>query len=367
MLMLFAQFSTRFAASEVWNRVFPKGEWHGANLAPIGGSITIDEALLAEMVANWRSAGSPPLPIYKTHLHLQDDLKPLERVELEKAYGYLTDFRVTAEGLEARTEWTAAGKATVDAGEFAFWSPEWQPKHKDRRTGETKGWWLSAVALCSDPFFNSMPPVAASQKPTDTTPTKEQHMFTKEQLEALRASLGLKADASAEEILAAATKKGTDESAATITAAVKAHVEPLSAQLKAAQEETAKLSAALLERDVDALVVKAKAGDGKQGRAIPDTVVALAKKLAKSEGLKAATDLLEAIPLSVPMVAAGLTPPPGTGNTLTAAAATAQLDALVAKEMEKGLSFRDAHRTVNRANKALADVAYSTTTTPTEA
>lgn len=343
-LILRAQFAGRIVASEAWNLLFPKGTWHGENLRPIGGSITIDDAMLEEMVANWRGASAPPLPVYKTHAHLDEDVSALERAELSKAYGYLTDFRVTAAGLEAKTEWTPAGKRMVDEGEFAFWSPEWQPRHRDRRTGEAKGWWLSGTALCSNPFFDSMPqlaaqempPVAASaddaeEKSTEPTLTKEQHM-TKEQLEALRASLGLAADATMEQII----KASADQRAALVASEAKlkdstptaevitAAVAPVKAQIETLQAELAKRDAAILERDVEALVATAKRGDGKSGRAINDTLVATAKKLARGEGgLVEAKAFLEAIPMSVPLKATGVSG--GDGEPLTAETAGKKL------------------------------------------
>lgn len=316
--MLRAQFSHALSAEGKWNLLFPRGTWHGANLAPIGGSINLDSGLLDEMVANWEAAGKPKLPVRKTHRHLDDDVPAKDRLELEKSFGWLTDLRVTAQGLEALTEWTPAGKAAVEGGEFAFWSPEWQPRHRDRRTGETKGWWLSGTALTNDPFFNEMPPVAASaddaeEKSTDPT-HKEQHM-TKEQLEALRTKLGLAADATVEQILTASSKlveerdtlKAETSKPATLPAEViTAAVAPVKAQVDALTAELAKRDAALLERDVEAIVATAKRGDGKTGRAINDVLVATAKKLAATDSLKAAADFLEALPLSVPLAAVGV-------------------------------------------------------------
>lgn len=151
--------------------------------------------------------------------------------------------------------------------------------------------------------------------------------MNEEQLKALRAKLGLAADATPEQCIAAAhiaptvTASATD--AATLTAAVKAAVEPLEAKLKASDEEAAKLKTALLERDVEALVATAKRGDGKLGRAINDTLTATAKKLAATEGLKAAEDFLNALPASVPLAPVGT---PGTVEApLTADAAGKKL------------------------------------------
>ena len=86
-------------------------------------------------------------------------------------------------------------------------------------------------------------------------------------------------------------------------------------------------------RDVDALVVKAKMGDGKTGRAIPDLLVATAKDIAKTKGLKASQDFLEAIPLTVPTQAVGAT---GSTEPLTASAASEQLKAEAEKLQKDG-------------------------------
>ena len=350
-----AQFSNRFAASEVWNLLFPKGTWHGENLRPIGGSITIDDAMLSEMVANWRAAGAPPLPVYKTHGHLDADVSALERAELSKAYGYLTDFRVTAAGLEAKTEWTPAGKRMVDEGEFAFWSPEWQPQHRDRRTGDLKGWWLSGTALCSNPFFQEMPPVAAATNPTEQPAAQEQHPMNEEQLKALRAKLGLAAGATVEEVLAAAEKRTNDvatltaqaakapDTKALVAEAVKAAVEPMVAELAATKK-------ALLEKEVDSLIASAKRGDGKNGRALVDEKVRpvllklVAAESSQAEGLKAAAAYLEAIPCTVPVVAAGVpgvatdeSPKSAHEKLLAAADANAKAGLTGSAAMEKAL------------------------------
>ena len=104
------------------------------------------------------------------------------------------------------------------------------------------------------------------------------------------------------------TLKATAEKQPTLTAAVqeavKAAVEPLNAQLKAAD-------AKLLELEVTGLIATAKRGDGKQGRAIVDEKVKpvllklIAAESSRDEGLKAASAYLEAIPCTVPMAAKG--------------------------------------------------------------
>lgn len=347
--ILRAQFSSPFkaAASEgKYNLLFPRGTWHGANLAPVGGSIDLDSGILDEMVANWEAAGRPRLPVRVTHRHLDDDVPAKDRPALEKAVGWLTDLRVTAQGLEALTEWTPAGKAAVDAGEFAFWSPEWQPKHRDRRTGDVKGWWLSGTALTNDPFFHEMPPVAASTTPAETTePNQQEQHMNEKQLEALRASLGLAADATVEQILKASAERGAEiatlkaeavklKASNTPAEVITAAVAPIKAQVDTLTAELAKRDAALLERDVTDAVAKAKRGDGKMGRTIPEKLVAHAMRVAKSDGLAAAVEFLEAIPATVPTQEMGVTTKED--GALTASAAQAKLDAFAADLRSKG-------------------------------
>lgn len=335
---LCGSFGTELDAGEGkrWNVLFPRGTWHGRNLKPIGGSITLDDKMFEEMIANWSAAGKPKLPIRKTHLHLVKD-----DPDLQASFGDLEDFRVTTAGLEALTDWNDDGRALVKSRKFRSWSPEWQPSHEDRRTGEAKGWWLSGTALTNDPFFSSMPHLAAAE-PLHPPAAKEQPM--NEQQKQLRASLGLAETATDAEVLAAQTKR--NEQISTLTAEVTklkgdapnadvitAAVAPLQAQVTTLQADLKKRDDALLERDVDALVVKAKMGDGKTGRAIPDLLVATAKDIAKTKGLKASQDFLEAIPLTVPTQAVGAT---GSTEPLTASAASEQLKAEAEKLQKDG-------------------------------
>ena len=359
--VLRAQFSSAFASdSGCWNLLFPRGEWHGANLAPIGGRIVIDDAMLDEMVANWADAGKPPLPIRKTHRHLDDDVPAVDRLELERAYGFLTDLRITAQGLEALTEWSPAGQAEVKSGAFAFWSPEWQPKHKDRRTGAARGWWLSGTALTNDPFFNEMPPVAASAddaETTDTNPSKEKHM-TPELKKRMKAALKLADECGDEEMTAACEKMAAGYVAAAaasddkLTAAMTATVEPLKAQLSAAMAESAGLKAKLEDKEIESLLASAKA-DGRAIEPLKEFII----EAFRSGGVEKALKLIASAPV-VPLAPIGV----GAGNQDTSATdARAKFFALIETKLKAGASSVEAYRTVTAEHRELAESVFTST------
>lgn len=339
--VLFGAFQARASldagAEPKWNLIFPRGKWHGPNFEKLGGSFVVDEAFITEVIENWRAAGKPRLPVRWTHEHLRNK-DPEKTALLDRKAANVIELRATEAGLEGLTDWKPAGAKDIADGVFDAWSAEWAPRHINRLTGKVGGWFLSGIALTSDPYFNLMPPVAASAHAEEqsTEPThKEQHM-TKEQLEALRASLGLAADATVEQILKASAElraeaatlraeaeklKASSTPAEVITAAVA----PIKAQVDSLTAELAKRDAAILERDVEALVATAKRGDGKLGRAINDTLIATAKKLAASGGLKEAQGFLEALPLTVPLTASAPPAPVGDGAPLTAEAAQKKL------------------------------------------
>lgn len=356
-------FGTRVESGEgkVWNLLFPKGEWHGENLRPIGGSIVIDDAMLEDMVSNWREAGRPPLPIRKTHLHLEVE-PSAELTELEAAYGLLEDFRITAEGLEALTSWSDEGRAEVRSGRWNFWSPEWQPKHVDRRTGDVKGWWLSGTALTNSPFFNSMPRVAASVVVASThSPVTKEKSMNPELKKRLKMALKCAEDCSDEEMVMSAEKMVAPSTAPlqetpteSITAAVRMAVTPLELKLKASEEETAKLKASLVSRDVEALISDAKLA-GKPVEPMREFVTAAAMR----DGIDAAKKLVAALPVVISTKEQGLSGKDENAESLQASQAE-YFEKLEAFAKANNLATAAATRLFNRDNAALAKRAFST-------
>lgn len=362
--LLRCSFQTRLDATgdgPKWNLLFPRGEWHGANLEPIGGSIVLDDALFADMVGNWKAAGRPPLPIRKTHLHLEPDVEPVDRLELEAAYGLLTDLRVTAEGLEALTEWNELGRADVKSGKYNFWSPEWAPSHTDRRTGEARGWWLQGTALTNDPFFHTMPRVAASH----VVPPLKGKTMNPELLKRLKAALKMPEECSDEDLVASCEKAmaATVSASVATTEAITAAVSPLQASLTAARAEVealkaeaAKATAAVLDRDVEALMLSAK-GEGKAVEPLRTFIVSAAKR----DGLDAAKALVAALPATVPLKETGVSGDEKSAPEALKAAVAEYGEKLSAFAKERNMSVASAAHLFHRAEPELAKRAFALT------
>ncbi len=274
-----------------WNMLMPIGQWHRSDF-PEGG-IKVDASLVAKFVANWKANGSPALPV--DYHHEEGDI----------ASGWIEQLEARADGLWGATKWTKTARAHILDDEYRYLSPTFALESTDRRSGKPQGPWLYGAALLNDPFFDSMPRVAASVDLSSTqTPkapvAKEQHLNRK----LLCARLGLGEDATDEQINAALAKPAVIEAAAkpdaaVITAAVEAAIAPLKgafdAQAKALTASNARIDELIEQKataEVDALVdglLHGKWNGGKQGHIIAsqaDQVKAYAKALGVAEAQK---------------------------------------------------------------------------------
>lgn len=282
-----------------WNLLFPRGQWYGANLAPLGGSINLTDAVFAEMVNNWKAAGGPPLPIWFNHP--DDSDAPSE--ERKKAAGWFEDLRIGTDGLEALTRWTPNARAHIQADEYRYFSPEWAQQHTDRRTGEKRGWWLYGAALLNDPFFNELPRVAAADS---THPTPKEEQMTPEMKKRLCAALGLPETTPDEEVLVAVEAKVKTEPPDKTQAKLKEHAElvaaPLRETLAAATKRVEALEALNAKLETERFAAEAKALCEelvKAGQVLPahtEKVVAFAKKTSLAE----AREVYGALPKTPP-------------------------------------------------------------------
>lgn len=296
-----------------WNVLIPMGEYHGPTLAPLGGKFNFTAEFFEQLVANWKANGSFRVPVRWSHEH-EHNTDPAKVRDLDRKAANITDLRVTASGLEAFTNWNASGKRDVESGEFDSWSAEFRMRHLNRLTGEVGGPLLTGVGLTNDPFFNLMPPVAASAgaDSTDTNPNQEQQM-NPEQLKKWALSLGLSADATIDQCVACSNAKIADAEARVLASAKNVPAEVITAAVKPVQDQVIALEAKLkaeqdkgLERDVDAAIEAGKHNDGKMGRAITAELREFIMATAKSPaGIDGAKKLIAAIPASVPMTAVG--------------------------------------------------------------
>lgn len=166
--------------------------------------------------------------------------------------------------LFADVQWTPRAAESIKAGEYRFISPEWNTKWKDKTTGAVKkGARLFAAALTNRQFFDEMDPVVlcdegieallANDDTTHGREAKKEETMSK----AIAEALGLKADASEDEISAAIKKQTDDAVAAALEAAPKPDPVAPDATLVANAAAGAKAATELFELKRDTLLDKA--------------------------------------------------------------------------------------------------------------
>lgn len=163
--------------------------------------------------------------------------------------------------------WTERARQMLDAGEYRYQSPVFA---YDRATGAVRE--VLHAALTNTPALDGLPEVAARAAARYQLHAAEEALvMTPEQLAALRAALGLPADAAADSVLtaAAALKAQAGAAAAQVAALKAAAPDPAQyapvAALTALQAEVAALRSAQAGRELDALVTAALS----DGRLLP--------------------------------------------------------------------------------------------------
>jgi hypothetical protein len=329
------------AAGRVWCQLFPLGEWHRQDFP--GGKLMLTPALFGEFIQNWKAGGSPSLPVDYNH----DEDGP--------ASGWIEDLRISEAGeLEGAVKWTESAAAAIKADEKRYLSPTWSMSHSNRRTGAKGGPWLYGAALLNDPFYDSMPRVAAS-----AAPTPENNMEFKKKL---CAAMGLPEETSDDELCAAyvaackATASATEETGkltASLTAAAESTAK-LQARVTELETNEKKHAADLAERDFEAAFT-ASLSEGHQG--LPDMKDTL-KAIASSINLDAAKKVMASLP-KLPMTEKGIagkeTPP--------AAAQVGEMESYITEQMKAGKSFVEAQRSANIVKRSVVEAAFTSTTT----
>ncbi len=348
----------RDAEGRVWCQVFPTGEWARKDFPD--GRLDLGPGLFEAFIANWKAAGSPPLPV--DYEHKEDG----------PASGWIEGLRVAPSGeMQAAIKWTDDATAEIKADKRRYISPTWAMSHTNRRTGAKGGPWLYGAALTNSPFFDSMPRVAATA--TTVADSTQPTIHQEQPMSLIRIAAALSLNPAASEDVLVAAIEDLKKSHASALATAGEESSKLKAATVKATDEMAKLSArnaeleanekknteALFTRDFDALF-EAGLKEGKAGLpAMKDTLLATARAMGK-DGLETVKKLIAGMG-NVATTAAGV---PGTDDNKSD---LAKFNDLVEAKVKAGSKYADASRLVTTEHPELAAKLWTSTTTSTRA
>ena len=335
----------RDEAGRVWCQLFPLGTWHRADFP--GGKLELTEKTCAAFVENWQAEGSPPLPVDRHHVEDGPAAGWIEALDASGEYG---------PGLWGAIRWTDSAAKQIGADEYRFLSPSWSMGYASRTSGEKLGPWLYGAALLNDPYFHSMPRVAAKH---DAAPTAHKGKDDTMDKKRICAALGLPEDTDDNAVMEALEAKckaaleveveekeevPSEEKEEMKAAVLKANdaATKLQARVTELEGEKQGLEAALFDRDFSDLMKSPKAGLPAMGETL--------KAAAKALGLDAARKLVAALP-DVPVAEMGTSGKAEEAETDR----VAKYEALVAEKMKAGLKAADAYRAVNLEFRDLAE------------
>ena len=162
-----------------WFLVVPFGTWRGHPQ----GTFTIGQAEAEEIVSNFRHLGIEVVIDFEHQTHRSD-----ENGQRAPAAGWIDDLEIRPTGIFAHAaRWTRLGDTSLRELEYRYLSPTLGDPLIDPVTADERGWWLESVALTNFPFLREIPPLMSKANPNPD----------------LLAQLGLKADASEDDLKAA--------------------------------------------------------------------------------------------------------------------------------------------------------------------
>ena len=169
-----------------WIRVAPYGAW----VHPEAGRFEVTADNAREMVANHQRVGMDRVVDFE-HQTLHGGKAP--------AAGWIKAVENRSDGLWARVDWLDDAKQMIEARQYRYFSPVFDFKAKDPRSGKPIGALLHSIGLTNDPFLESdIVPLAAKAEHGPATNHEETDMA----LADIAKDLGLPEDATEEEIRA---------------------------------------------------------------------------------------------------------------------------------------------------------------------
>lgn len=141
-----------------WVQICQDGVWKH----PTFGTVQVNQAFREKLVANFNGN------VRRTSIPTDYD-----HVTAGPASGWYQQLENRGSALFAEIEFTPTATGKVKAGEYRYFSPEWDANYVDPQTGTKHGPTLLGGGLVNRPFFRGMQPLTFSE-PTGDEPQERQ-------------------------------------------------------------------------------------------------------------------------------------------------------------------------------------------------
>jgi phage I-like protein len=173
------------ASADEWQIIGVTGEWRGHSI----GAFAADDLTFAQMVANYTRQKIAIVVDYE-HQTLYGGAAP--------AAGWIEKEPISLKAengnLYAKIKWTDEAKKRIEADEYRYLSPVFDPNYIDPVSGASRGWALHSVALTNKPFLEELFANKSKNQPNN----KEDRLNIEELTAALEAEKSARSAAESE-------------------------------------------------------------------------------------------------------------------------------------------------------------------------
>ena len=152
------------AAKPVWIQLAKSGTFRGHSAGPF----ELNEAVFAEIIANFKATENKQIPIDFEHASESEATAGSIPTEGAPAQGWIVDLKIQGGNLWGLVEWGDTARGYIKTKKYKFFSPAIRFGARDRVTGKPIGARMTSGGLTNNPFLDGMMPLAAKDGAPNT-------------------------------------------------------------------------------------------------------------------------------------------------------------------------------------------------------